>query len=181
MYYSFDPIRHGGACAFSSWSRGLSRHLWNYALSSMVRGHRTHTRGARILYLAPTSVRRFALSSKSGGGGCVRAVNPGSGRSAPGPVELSIYMSLSSWRSGGVSEQTHCSNITRNVRVRLRRSAGPGARGVGARRRIRIHGTRLTRTLRVRGELVSCEERSRTNSRTRTPPLPSSEAWRAWL
>ena len=52
MYYSFDPRRHGGACAVSSWSRGLSRHLWNYALSSMVRGHRTHTRGARILYLA---------------------------------------------------------------------------------------------------------------------------------
>jgi hypothetical protein len=73
MYYSFDPRRHGGACAVSSWSRGLSRHLWNYALSSMVRGHRTHTREARILYLAARasgalhSVQRIRWGGGRGG------------------------------------------------------------------------------------------------------------------
>jgi hypothetical protein len=98
MYYSFDPRRHGGACAVSRWSRG-SRGICgndapNLELCSIVYGQRspdTHPRGA---YFVPSgqSVRRFALSSKSGGGDL-------EGR----PVRVSTGESSRSWTSSVVA------------------------------------------------------------------------------
>ena len=102
MYSSFDPRRHGGACAVSSWSRGLSRHLWNYALRlwSEVTGH---TRGARILYLAARASGALHSVQNQVGGRPVR-VSGESSRSWTGARWTSSVV------AGGPGEELHYRN-----------------------------------------------------------------------